>query len=234
MSRFSQLKEASFRANMELFDQGLAKYTFGNASEGDQEGRVFAIKPSGVPYQELAPEKMVIVGFDGRVVEGDLNPSSDTATHCVLYRHFPGIGGVAHTHSPYAVAWAQAMKPIPILGTTHADFLPGSVPCTGVMPPEKIRQNYEEETGVAIVSTFQKLDYREIPMVLVACHGPFSWGASAAEAVYHSVMLEELARMALMTLALNPDTPSLPKALIRKHFERKHGTGATYGQRKKS
>jgi L-ribulose-5-phosphate 4-epimerase len=173
---------------------------------------------------------MVVVDLENRVVDGNLRFSSDTRTHAILYRHFSGIGGVAHTHSPYAVGWAQAMKPVPILGTTHADHLPVEVPCTMIMSEERIKGDYEEETGNLIVETFRNLSYREVPMVLVAGHGPFTWGETAEAAVFHSVILEELAKMALFTLQINPDSDRLNQALIDRHFLRKHGTGATYGQ----
>ena len=181
---YEELKEIAWECNRELFRQRLAIHTFGNASAIDRGKGVFAIKPSGVPYDRLRPEEMVVVDLENRVVEGTLRFSSDTRTHAVLYRHFSEIGGVAHTHSPYAVAWAQAMKPVPILGTMHADHLPAEVPCTMVMSDERIKGNYEEETGNLIVETFRNLSYREVPMVLVAGHGPFTWGETAEAAVF--------------------------------------------------
>jgi L-ribulose-5-phosphate 4-epimerase len=225
-----ELKEIAWECNRELFRRRLAICTFGNASAVDRGKGVFAIKPSGVPYDRLRPEEMVVVDLENRVVEGNLRFSSDTRTHAVLYRHFPEIGGVAHTHSPYAVAWAQALKPIPILGTMHADHLPTDVPCTTVMSDERIRGNYEEETGNLIVETFRNLSYQSVPMVLVAGHGPFTWGETAEAAVFHSVILEELAKIALFTLQIRPEAVRLNQALIDRHFLRKHGKEATYGQ----
>jgi len=225
-----ELKEIAWRCNLEIPKRGLAIYTFGNVSAMDREHGVFAIKPSGVPYEELRVEDMVVVDLDNRVVEGRLRPSSDTKTHAVLYRSFPDIGGVAHTHSTFAVAWAQAMTPVPIMGTTHADHLQADIPCTGVMSDRLIKGDYEEATGQQIIETFEKLSYKEVEMVLVACHGPFTWGASPEKAVYNSVVLEELCRMALLTLEIDPNTPRLPQALIDKHYQRKHGDQAYYGQ----
>ena len=236
MADYKEIKEKAYLANMEIPRRNLAIYTFGNASACDRDAAVFAIKPSGVPYDDLSPDQMVIVDFDGEKVEGRLNPSSDTQTHAVLYRGFEGVGGVAHTHSPYAVGWAQAMRPIPIYGTTHADHLPGPVPCTAVMSDEMITGDYEEETGNQILQAFEKdgLSPLEYEMALVACHGPFTWGKDAAKAVYNSVVLEELAKMALFTEQANPDTPNLKKTLVMKHYERKHGRGAYYGQKEKT
>ncbi len=229
-SSFKEIKELAWQSNMDLMRKGLVIETFGNASALDRARGVFAIKPSGVPYAELKARDMVVVDLENRMVEGSLQPSSDTKTHCVLYRHFEEIGGVVHTHSPFAVAWAQAMRAIPILGTTHADHLQTSIPCTEVLSDELIAGDYEEATGLQIVQTFESLSYKEIEMVLVAGHGPFTWGATPQKAVYNSVMLEELAKMALYTLAINPNTPTLNQALIDKHYQRKHGAGAYYGQ----
>jgi L-ribulose-5-phosphate 4-epimerase len=231
MKPFRELKRLAYEANLELPKRGLVTYTFGNASAADRERGVFAIKPSGVDYESLKPDDLVVVDFDGKVVEGRLNPSSDTQTHAVLYRYFENIGGVVHTHSMYATAWAQAMQPIPILGTTHADHLPVDVPCTAVMSEKAIRGDYEEETGLQIVKAFSKLSPDEIGMVLVACHGPFTWGATAEKAVYNSVMLETLARMACVTIGIHPDVTRLKKSLIDKHYQRKHGKDAYYGQK---
>ncbi len=228
---FDDLKERAWRANMELPRRKLVLYTFGNASAIDRERGVFAIKPSGVPYEDLAPSDMVVVGLDGVAAEGSLNPSSDTKTHAVLYRAFPDIGGVVHTHSPYATAWAQAIRSIPCFGTTHADHAPGEIPCTAVMSDGQIARDYEEETGSQIVDCFRERSYRDVEMVLVACHGPFTWGATPEKAVYNSVVLEELARMAMYTLAINPLAAPLKETLVAKHYRRKHGDGATYGQR---
>ena len=231
-SPYQELKEAAYHSNMQLPASGMTIFTFGNVSALDRQRGVFAIKPSGVPYDQLSIQDMVVVDMDNKVVEGRLRPSSDTKTHAVIYRHFESIGGVCHTHSPYAVAWAQAMKPIPVLGTTHADHLAADIPCTEVMSDAAIQGDYEEETGLQIVQAFEKLSWQEIEMVLVACHGPFTWGKTPKKAVYNSIILEELARMALWTLQVNPDTPQLKQTLIEKHYFRKHGTDAYYGQEK--
>jgi L-ribulose-5-phosphate 4-epimerase len=230
MNEFRELKEAAWRCNMELPKLGLAIQTFGNASAVDRVRGVIAIKPSGVPYADLRPEMMVVVALDNTPVEGTLRPSSDTRTHTLLYRHFAAIGGVVHTHSPYAVAWAQAGRSVPILGTTHADHLAADIPCTKRMTDRMIRGDYEEETGNLIVSTFARKSYEDIPMVLVAGHGPFVWGPSPEKAVYHSLMLEELAKIACLTLQINPRAPRLGRSLIDKHYTRKHGPGSYYGQ----
>lgn len=232
MPAHSSIREAAWAANMALHDAGLVVASFGNASAIDREAGVFAIKPSGVPYADLSPDAMVIVDLDMNVVDGSLRPSSDTNTHAVLYRAFPGIGGVAHTHSTHAVAWAQALRDIPVYGTTHADHLTVPVPCTALMEDERIRGNYEVETGRQIVSHFgaNGLDAADVEMVLVGGHGPFTWGISAAKAVYHSVILEEIARMALFTEQLHPGAEPLKESLIDKHWQRKHGEGAYYGQ----
>jgi L-ribulose-5-phosphate 4-epimerase len=189
-----------------------------------------AIKPSGVPYAGLRIEDIVVVDLENKLLEGSLKPSSDVKTHLLLYRTFPRIGGIVHTHSRYATAWAQAMRPIPVFGTTHADFCPGEIPCTKIIADAAIRRDYEEETGKQIASAFRSRSYEETPMVLVACHGPFAWGKSAEEALYHAVMLEEIAHIALLTLRVNPRTPRLKKTLLNKHFQRKHGPDAYYGQ----
>ena len=215
---------------MEIPKHGLAIYTFGNVSAADRDRGVFAIKPSGVAYETLTADDMVVVDFDGKVVEGHLHPSSDTPTHAVLYREFAEIGGVVHTHSTYATAWAQAMSPIPIFGTTHADHLAQAIPCTAIMADDMIEGDYELETGNQIVQAFSNKSPAEIEMVLVACHGPFTWGPTPEKAVYNSVVLEELAKMAFLTRMINPATPELKTTLIRKHYERKHGTNAYYGQ----
>lgn len=230
MSAYRTLREIACEANRELAASGLVVATFGNVSAFDAQRAVFAIKPSGVPYAQLTPEAMVIVDLDNRVVEGSLRPSSDTKTHAVLYRSFQGIGGVCHTHSAYAVAWAQAQRPIPILGTTHADHLTEDIPCTEVMDDRMIAGDYETETGNQIVNHFRNRSYRETAMVLVARHGPFTWGESAAKALYNSIMLEELARMAFLTLQIDPSVSRLGEALINKHYQRKHGSNAYYGQ----
>lgn len=228
---YKELKERAWESNMELPRKNLVIYTFGNVSAMDRDRGVFAIKPSGVPYEELKPEQMVVVDLENKVVEGSLRYSSDTKTHTVMYRNFPDIGGVVHTHATYSVAWAQAMKPIPIFGTTHADYVAGPVPCTPVMPDEMIRGNYEEETGNLIVATFAGLSYKEVEMTLVANHGPFTWGKTAGKAVHNMAVLEEIAKMALLTIMAGPATPPLRQSLIKKHYERKHGKNAYYGQR---
>jgi len=231
MGNYKALKKLAWECNLELPKHDVVIYTFGNVSTIDRDRGVFAIKPSGVNYDVLKPEDMVVVDLDNKVVDGKLRPSSDTKTHTVLYKHFPEIGGITHTHSTYAVAWAQAVKPIPIFGTTHADYLTTDIPITGIMSDEMIKGNYEEETGNLIVQTFENLSYKEIEMVLVACHGPFTWGKTPQKAVYNCVMLEELSRMAYLTLQINPDASGLKKSLIDKHFLRKHGKDAYYGQK---
>jgi len=229
---FKSLKEAAYEANMEIPRQNLAIYTFGNVSAIDRAAGVVAIKPSGVPYSELKATDMVLVDLENRVLEGAARPSSDTKTHILLYRHFPDIGGVCHTHSTYAVAWAQAIRPIPNLGTTHADHLTAAVPVTEVMSDAMILGDYEHETGNQIVQLFQKanLSPEEVEMVLVACHGPFTWGKTAAKAVYNAAVLEEIARMAYLTLQINPLAQPIKQALMDKHYFRKHGANAYYGQ----
>jgi L-ribulose-5-phosphate 4-epimerase len=229
-SSYQELKEEAWRANMEIPRRGLAIYTFGNVSALDAHRAVFAIKPSGVDYDKLTAADMVVVDLDAKPVEGALRPSSDTKTHAALYRAFQGIGGVVHTHSTYATAWAQACMPIPIYGTTHADHLAEDVPCTAIMTAEAVQRDYEAETGTQIIDCFRTRNPREIPMVLVAGHAPFTWGKTADKAVYHAVVLEELAKMASITRALAPQAPRLPEHLIRKHYERKHGKNAYYGQ----
>jgi L-ribulose-5-phosphate 4-epimerase len=216
---------------MELRERGLVVSTFGNASGIDRELGVVAIKPSGVSYERLEPGNMVLVDLQYRVLEGGLNPSSDTRTHVMLYRHFEEIGGVAHTHSRYATAWAQAQRPLPCLGTTHADYFYGEVPCTAVMRDEQIQRDYEEETAVQILETFRRYSYRDIPAVLVAAHGPFTWGRDAAQAVFHSMMVEYIAEMNSISLALNPGLREIKRSLLDKHYLRKHGQDAYYGQK---
>ena len=230
--KYTDIRQAAYRANMRLPELGLVLFTFGNASAVDREAGVFAIKPSGVPYAELSAEKMVIVDFDGEVVEGELRPSSDTKTHALLYKEWAEIGGIVHTHSTYATAWAQAQRPIPILGTTHADYLTVDVPCAPPMDDARIAGNYEHETGRQIIDHFRQLDYAptEVPMIVVGSHGPFTWGESVEKAVYHAGILEEVARMAYLTRQIDPDAPRLKDSLVRKHWERKHGDNAYYGQ----
>ena len=232
MSRYIYLKEQVYEANMEIPKEELAIVTFGNVSGVDRSEGVVAIKPSGVPYGRLQVEDIVIIDLDNQVVEGKMRPSSDTRTHTLLYKHFPSIGGVCHTHSTYAVAWSQAIRPIPNLGTTHADHLTASIPVTDVMSDEMIKGDYELETGNQILDLFLKynLSYEEVEMVLVACHGPFTWGKDPAKAVYNSVVLEEIARMAYLTLQINPNAETIKQSLIDKHYFRKHGKNAYYGQ----
>lgn len=231
MRTYKELKDRSWECNMELSRKNLIIYTFGNVSAMDREKGVVAIKPSGVPYEELRPEQMVVVDLDNKVVEGALRFSSDTKTHTLLYRHFPEISGVVHTHAPFSVAWAQAKRSIPIFGTTHADYVAGEVPCTEVMSDQQIRGDYEEETGNMIIERFKGLSYKEVEMVLVACHGPFTWGKTPEKAVHNMVVLEELAKIALYTITINPNASPLKQALIDKHYQRKHGKNAYYGQK---
>lgn len=232
MSNYQDIKEEAYQANMQLPKLGLVLFTFGNVSAADRAQGVFAIKPSGVPYEDLSPDKMVIVDFDGNTVEGNLRPSSDTKTHAVLYKHWEDIGGVVHTHSTYGTAWAQAQKAIPIFGTTHADHLTVDIPCAPPMDDAMIKGNYEYETGFQIMNHFKDLglSYKEVEMILVGNHAPFTWGKTAEKAVYNSAVLEAVAQMALLTQQINPQAPKLKDSLIEKHFERKHGAGAYYGQ----
>ncbi len=227
---YRELQRQAYEANMELVARNLVVYTFGNVSQVDRSRGVMAIKPSGVDYQALKPEQMVVVDLDNTIVEGKLRPSSDTKTHTYLYRHFESIGGVTHTHSTYATAWAQAQLDIPCYGTTHADFSHGSIPCTAVMSDAQIQRDYEEETGVQITDCFTGRDPDAMPMVIVAGHAPFTWGVDAAKSVYHAVILEEIARMAYLTRAINPQQVALKQAIIDKHYFRKHGKHAYYGQ----
>jgi L-ribulose-5-phosphate 4-epimerase len=224
------LREEVLEANLELVRRGLVVYTFGNASGFDRNEGLVAIKPSGVPYEELKPEHMVICDLEGTIIEGNLRPSSDLPTHLELYKHFSNIGGVAHTHSEYATSWAQAETPIPCFGTTHADYFHGSVPVTDVLTPAQITGNYELETGKAICRTFAKLDPDAIPSVLVAGHAPFCWGPTPADAAHNAVILEYVARMASHTLLVNAESRPLARELHDKHFLRKHGRNAYYGQ----
>ncbi|NCI46795.1 L-ribulose-5-phosphate 4-epimerase [Sediminibacterium soli] len=232
MSKYEAIRQQAYDANMQLPKLGLVLFTFGNVSVADREQKLFAIKPSGVVYEELSPEKMVIVDFDGHTVEGDLRPSSDTKTHAVLYKHWDGIGSIVHTHSTYATAWAQAQRDIPIFGTTHADHTTVSIPCAPPMSDEMIRGDYETETGFQILNCFteKKLSPAEVEMILVGNHAPFTWGKNAHKAVYNAAVLEEVARMAYLTLQINPAAPLLKDALIQKHYERKHGPDSYYGQ----
>jgi L-ribulose-5-phosphate 4-epimerase len=224
------LREEVLEANLELVRRGLVLYTFGNASGIDRSAALVAIKPSGVPYEELTAAQIVISDLAGKIVDGSLRPSSDLATHLKLYQHFPTIGGVAHTHSEFATAWAQSERPIPCFGTTHADSFHGSIPVTQRLSASEIAGDYELETGAAICRAFQNLDPQSIPAVLVAGHAPFCWGASAAEAAHHAVILESVARMACHTLLINAESRPLGRELHDKHFLRKHGRNAYYGQ----
>jgi L-ribulose-5-phosphate 4-epimerase len=232
MSKYQHIKQAAYDANMQLPKLGLVLFTFGNVSAVDRELGVFAIKPSGVPYEDLSPEKMVIVDFDGVTIEGDLRPSSDTKTHAVLYKHWPNIGGIVHTHSTYGTAWAQSQRDIPIFGTTHADHLTADIPCAPPMSDEMIEGDYEYQTGFQIMDHFTAggLDYNQVEMVLVGNHAPFTWGKTAHKAVYNSAVLEAVAQMAYLTEQINNQAPRLKDSLIKKHFERKHGPNSYYGQ----
>jgi L-ribulose-5-phosphate 4-epimerase len=229
------LKKAVCRANLDLVKGGLVIQTWGNASGIDRARGLVAIKPSGVPYAGMQPAHMVVVEVDtGNVVEGNFKPSSDTATHLELFRAFAGIGGIVHTHSLHATAWAQACCGIPALGTTHADYFHGEVPCTRAMTPREIKKDYELNTGRVIVERFKGMDPMRHPAVLVASHGPFIWGADVADAAHNAVVLEFVAQLAAETLSLRARTAPMPQALLDKHFFRKHGPGAYYGQTKKS
>jgi L-ribulose-5-phosphate 4-epimerase len=232
MSNYQDIKEQAYLANMQLPKLGLVLFTFGNVSAADRAKGVFAIKPSGVPYEDLSAEKMVVVDFDGNTVEGSLRPSSDTKTHAVLYKHWENVGGIVHTHSNYGTAWAQAQQAIPIYGTTHADHLTVDIPCAPPMDDAMIKGNYEYETGFQIMNHFESLglSYQEVEMILVGNHAPFTWGKTAEKAVYNSAVLEAVAHMALLTQQINPQAPKLKDSLIEKHYERKHGAGAYYGQ----
>ncbi len=227
-----ELKKRVCDANLQLVAEGLVIQAWGNASAVEREYDLVIIKPSGVPYADLKPEQMVVVSLEtGNVVEGQLKPSSDTPTHLALYRAFKDIGGVVHTHSLYATAWAQARKGIPAYGTTQADYWHGEVPCTRALTPKEIQGDYEENTGGVIVERFEKLNPLEHPAVLVASHGPFTWGRDVADAVHNAVVLEFVARLAGETLRLNPKTKPMPSVLLDKHFLRKHGPQAYYGQK---
>jgi len=225
------LRQEVFEANVELVRRGLVIASFGNASGLARDDGLVVIKPSGVSYADLCPENLVVTDLDGRIVEGEFRPSSDLPTHLALYRAFPSIGGVAHTHSSFATSWAQARREIPCLGTTHADYFRGPVPVTDAMTPAEIWSDYERNTGEVIVRRFSGLDPSAIPAVLVAGHAPFCWGGSVGDAVHIAVVLEEIARIAYQTVMLNPEIPPLATDLREKHFLRKHGPGAYYGQK---
>jgi L-ribulose-5-phosphate 4-epimerase len=225
------LKEAVLEANLALPKYGLVTFTWGNVSGIDRAQGAVVIKPSGVPYNEMRTEHLVVVDLDGNRLEGDLRPSSDTLTHLVLYKAFPEIGGVVHTHSSWCTIWAQAGRGLPALGTTHADYFYGEIPCTRKMTVEEIQSAYEENTGHVIVETFQNKNPLHIPGVLVHSHGPFGWGKDAEEAVHNAVVMEEVAKMAYHTVMLTPGIPSMQQVLLDKHFLRKHGANAYYGQK---
>jgi len=232
MSKYEHIQEAAYKANMQLPKLGLVLFTFGNVSAVDRDMGLFAIKPSGVPYEDLTPGKMVIVDFDGNTVKGKLRPSSDTKTHAVLYKHWENIGGIVHTHSTYATAWAQSLRDIPIYGTTHADHNTVDIPCAPPMNDEMIKGNYEHETGFQIMNFLNEkgMSYEEVEMILVGSHAPFTWGKTPEKAVYNSAVLESIAQMSYLTEQIRHDAPRLKDALIQKHFERKHGPDSYYGQ----
>jgi L-ribulose-5-phosphate 4-epimerase len=229
---YQEIKQAAYDANMQLPKLGLVLFTFGNVSVADHSKKVFAIKPSGVPYEDLTPEKMVVVDFNNNIIEGTLRPSSDTKTHAVLYSNWEHIGSIVHTHSTYATAWAQSQRAIPIYGTTHADHNTVDIPCAPPMDDSMIEGDYEYQTGLQIINHFNSLhfNYKEVEMALVGNHAPFTWGKDANKAVYNAAVLEELARMAYLTEQINPSAPKLKDALIKKHYERKHGADSYYGQ----
>lgn len=232
MNSYSDIRQAAFEGNLQLPRLGLVIFTFGNVSVADHDRKVFAIKPSGVAYEELTPEKMVVVDFEGNTLDGSLRPSSDTRTHAVLYKNCPGMGAIVHTHSTYATAWAQSLRDIPNYGTTHADHTIADIPCAAPMDDQMIQGDYEHETGFQILNCLRDrgLSYLDTEMILVGSHAPFTWGKSVEKAVYHAAVVEELARMSFLTEQINPDVRRLKESLINKHFERKHGKGAYYGQ----
>ncbi|KMY44764.1 ribulose 5-phosphate epimerase [Bacillus sp. FJAT-27916] len=227
------LKEQVLKANLLLPEYKMVTFTWGNVSGIDREEGLVVIKPSGVPYEELKADDLVVVDLDGEVIEGSLRPSSDTATHLALYKAFSEIGGIVHTHSPWATSWAQAARPIPPLGTTHADYYYGEIPCTRILTEQEITSGYELETGNVIIETFRNkgLDPVAMPGVLVSGHAPFAWGKDAMQAVHNAVVLEEVAKMALQTYQLNPNAQPIDQYLLDKHYLRKHGKNAYYGQK---
>ncbi|WP_434981345.1 L-ribulose-5-phosphate 4-epimerase [Daejeonia sp. YH14] len=231
-SKYKELQRECYEANMQLEELKLVVYTFGNVSAVDRNEGIFAIKPSGVPYKDLKPEDMVILDYDANIVEGKLRPSSDTKTHAYLYKNWDDIGGVAHTHAIFSVAWAQAQMDIPVFGTTHADHLTADIPCAPPMSDALIQGNYEYNTGIQILDCFRDkgLSHKEVEMVLIGNHGPFTWGGNADKAVYNSKVLETIAEMAFLTRQINPEAPRLKDSLIKKHYDRKHGKNAYYGQ----
>jgi L-ribulose-5-phosphate 4-epimerase len=232
MSKYLDIQSAAYKGNLQLPKLGLVLFTFGNVSAADHKAGVFAIKPSGVAYEELTPEKMVVVDFDGNTVQGSMRASSDTKTHAVLYNNCPDMKAIVHTHSTYATAWAQSLRDIPNYGTTHADHTVSDIPCAAPMDDRMIEGDYEYQTGFQILDCLKErnLSYKEVEMILVGSHAPFTWGKSVEKAVYHAAVLEELARMAYLTEQINPEVNKLKASLIRKHYERKHGKGAYYGQ----
>ncbi|HTQ63780.1 MAG TPA: L-ribulose-5-phosphate 4-epimerase AraD [Puia sp.] len=232
MSKYDDIREAAYRANMQLPELNLVIFTFGNVSVADRDQGIFAIKPSGVPYKDLSPEKMVVVDFDGKLIKGKLRPSSDTKTHAVLYKNWEKIGAIVHTHSTYATAWAQALREIPVYGTTHADHHTSSIPCAPPMHDDMIKGDYEYQTGLQIINYFSdhELNYEESEMILIGSHAPFTWGKTVEKAVYNSAVLEEIAKMAFLTEQINSNASTLKEALIKKHYERKHGPDSYYGQ----
>ncbi len=232
MSIYKELKQECYEANMQLNALNLVFYTFGNVSAVDRKNNVFAIKPSGVAYEVLKPQDIVIVDFDNNIIEGSMRPSSDTKTHAYLYKKWKDIGGIAHTHATYSVAWAQSQLDIPIFGTTHADHLTADIPCAPPMRDDLIDGNYEHNTGIQIIDCFKEkqLSHREVEMILIGNHGPFAWGNNAAKAVYNSKVLEVIAEMAYLTKQINTKATRLKDSLIKKHYDRKHGSSAYYGQ----
>lgn len=226
----TELKKQVLKANLDLPRYGLVTFTWGNVSAIDREKGLVIIKPSGVSYDNMALEQLVVLDLDGNTVEGSLNPSSDTPTHLALYKAFLEIGGIVHTHSTQATAWAQACRSIPCLGTTHADYFYGDIPCTRIMTSEEIKDSYEENTGRVIIERFKGINPSYMPGVLVANHGPFSWGKDASDAVHNAVVLEEVAKMAAITAALNPQIQPISQYIQDKHYLRKHGANAYYGQ----
>ncbi len=231
-SKYKHIQQEAYEANLQLPKLGLVLFTFGNVSAADRALGVFAIKPSGVPYDGLTPDKMVIVDFEGKTVEGNLRPSSDTLTHAVLYKNFETIGGISHTHSVYATAWAQSLRDIPIYGTTHADHTTYDIPCAAPMNDEMIQGDYEYQTGFQIINALKEknISYEEMEMILVGNHAPFTWGKTADKAVYNSAVLENIAKMAFITESVKADALRLKDSLIKKHYERKHGKNSYYGQ----
>jgi L-ribulose-5-phosphate 4-epimerase len=232
MNKYAHIRLAAYNGNMQLPKLGLVLFTFGNVSVADHDLGVFAIKPSGVPYEDLTPEKMIVVDFDAKIIEGELRPSSDTKTHAVLYKHCDEMGSIVHTHSTYATAWAQALRDIPNYGTTHADHTIHDIPCAAPMHDSVIAGDYEYETGLQILNCLKEneLSYRDIEMILVGNHAPFAWGKTVEKALYNAAVAEELAKMAFLTEQINPAAARLKQSLIKKHYERKHGDDSYYGQ----